>query len=157
VNVEYINPFIQGAQNTISTICGEKPALGAVKVKKPPYSSDPIAITIEFFGSVSGYGIYNMHEPLARFIVSKMMFGMPVEALDEMAKSAVSELGNMISGNVATIIASKGDTVDIKPPILDIGSLPNAASNVGPSEKLISIPLSFESGEVFTIDILIRG
>ncbi|MCL2873507.1 MAG: chemotaxis protein CheX [Defluviitaleaceae bacterium] len=157
MNVEYINPFIQGAQNTINTVCGEKPALGAVKVKSLPYSSEPIAITIEFFGSVSGYGIYGMGEPLARYIASKMMMGMPVESFNDIAKSAVSELGNMISGNVATMIASKGATVDIKPPILDAGTVPGAVSKVLPEEKLISVPLSFASGDVFTIDILIRG
>lgn len=156
MNVEYINPFVQGAQNTINAICGEKPSLGAVKVKQPPYSSDPIAITIEFFGSISGYGIYSMHESLACNIVSKMMMGAPVVALDDMAKSAISELGNMVSGNVATIIASRGATIDIKPPALNVGTVPNIASAILPEEKLISIPLSFADGGVFTIDILIR-
>ena len=156
MNVEYINPFVQGAQSTINAICGEKPSLGAVKIKQSPYSGDPIAITIEFFGSVSGYGIYNMHEPLACSIASRMMMGKPVAALDDMAKSAIAELGNMVSGHVATIIASRGAVVDIKPPIVNIGTVPAAAAAMLPNEVIISIPLAFGNGGIFTIDVLIR-
>ena len=156
MNVEYINPFVQGAQNTINAVCGEKPALGSVKLKKLPYSSDPIVISIEFFGSVSGYGLYSMHESMACSIASKMMMGHPVPALDDMSKSAISELVNMISGNVATTIASRGETIDIKPPVLNAGTTPAAAAAILPEEKIISVPLSFADGGIFTIDILIK-
>jgi chemotaxis protein CheX len=156
VNVEYINPFVQGAQNTINSIYGERPSLGAVKIKQLPYSSSPVAITIEFFGGISGCGIYNMHESLACDIASKMMMGMTVKAFDDMAKSAISELGNMITGGVATMIASKGVPIDIKPPLLVTDASPSISSQILPNEKLISIPLSFASGEIFVIDLLLR-
>ena len=41
-------------------------------------------------------------------MASKMMMGMPVTALDDMSISAISELGNMIMGNAATILLNKG-------------------------------------------------
>ncbi len=42
--------------------------------------------------------------------------GMPVTELDDMATSAISELGNMIMGNAATIFSTKGIVIDITPP-----------------------------------------
>ncbi len=42
--------------------------------------------------------------------------GMPVTELDDMAMSAISELGNMIMGNAATIFSTKGIVIDITPP-----------------------------------------
>lgn len=156
MNVEYINPFVQGAQSTISKISGEKPALGAIKVKLSPYSCAPVAITIEFIGNINAYGIFNMNEALACHIASKMMGGMSVPALDDMSKSAIAELGNMISGNVATLIASRGVKIDIKPPIINVGVQSSSFSFIRNDEKLVSIPLQFGNGEVFTIDVLLR-
>ena len=45
-----------------------------------------------------------------------MMMGMPVTALDDMSASAINELGNMMMGNAATILSTKGIAMDITPP-----------------------------------------
>lgn len=50
-----------------------------------------------------------------------MMFGMPVNELDEMASSALNELGNMIMGNTATIFSTLGIIIDITPPLAVYG------------------------------------
>lgn len=41
---------------------------------------------------------------------------MPVDTLDEMAKSAISELANMLTANSATTLSCMGRTVDISVP-----------------------------------------
>ncbi len=48
-------------------------------------------------------------------IASKMCM-MPITQLDDLSKSALSELGNMIMGNTATIFSTKGIGIDITPP-----------------------------------------
>lgn len=54
-------------------------------------------------GEMKGQVILAIRENNAKDIASRMMFGMPVNELDEMASSALNELGNMIMGNTATI------------------------------------------------------
>jgi chemotaxis protein CheX len=50
-----------------------------------------------------------------------MMMGMPVENLDEMAQSALSELSNMLTANAATNLTAMGYEVDISTPSLTVG------------------------------------
>lgn len=50
-----------------------------------------------------------------------MMMGMPVEELDELSKSAITELSNMILGNAATIFYNRSIKMEITPPALFVG------------------------------------
>jgi len=54
-------------------------------------------------------------------IASTMMMGMPIVDFDEMAQSAISELSNMLTANVATNLASMDFEVDISTPSLTLG------------------------------------
>ena len=62
-----------------------------------------------------------MSEETAKFVASTMMMGMPVESMDDMAQSAISELANMLTANSATNLSQMGIEVDISTPILTIG------------------------------------
>jgi len=46
------------------------------------------------------------------------MSGMEFDAVDEFVTSAVSEIANIISGNVLTMLAGEDLTCDILPPVL---------------------------------------
>lgn len=74
-------------------------------------------------GQVKGQVLLDIKEQSAKNIASCMMMGMPVEELDSMALSAISELGNMIMGNAATIFSNSNLLVDITPPSTLIGRL----------------------------------
>jgi chemotaxis protein CheX len=50
------------------------------------------------------------------------MLGAPVVTFDQLAASAIAELGNMISGNSVTLLSSQGYKVDITPPTIVKGS-----------------------------------
>ncbi len=50
-----------------------------------------------------------------------MMGGIPVKVFDEMAKSAIAELCNMILGNAATIFFKNKINIDITPPTVLTG------------------------------------
>ena len=47
-----------------------------------------------------------MASVFATTLCASMMMGMPVAEIDDMAKSALSELGNMIMGNAATLLSN---------------------------------------------------
>jgi len=156
MDASYVNAFVQGAQRVFSTVCNETPSLGKVFVKGQPYTASPVTVSVDVFGAFEGEVVYNMENEAGCYIASQLMMGMPVPSLeDEMAKSAVSELANMISGNVATIFSGKEIIVDIKPPQFRF----NASSGDFPISqkvgKIVCVPLTFQNGHIFEVDVMI--
>ena len=152
INVEYINPFLMAATNIIKDICQIDMQVGKPYVKQTAFADDSVIIMIGITGEMRGSVIIALTYNKALEIASKMMMGMPVTELDEMATSAISELGNMIMGNAATILSTKGVGIDITPPTLCRGNLTITQSYT----KNICIPLS---GDDITIelDVAVKG
>ena len=123
INVDLINPFVQGTQTILRDVCKEVPKLGKVYLKKSPYASGSIVVIIGLTGDIKGQVIFSLDKQAACSISSKMMMGLAVEELDEMAKSAISELMNMILGHTATIFYTKGIFVDITPLLYSWGMI----------------------------------
>ncbi|MDR1531481.1 MAG: chemotaxis protein CheX [Clostridiales bacterium] len=155
MNATLVNPFLQGAQEILATICGTKPPLGNVFVKKIPYNADEVSIQIDIIGDLTGKAIYTMKRPAACFVVSKMMSRAVSATLDDISKSALAELGNMISGRVATMLSNNGKVVDITPPLFGINAPPTDFSFPTRILKLICMPLNLPDGLVFELDIFI--
>lgn len=146
MKAEFINPFIQGAESILSTVCFENLTLGKVYLKSKPYPNATF-IEIEIIGALTGKVFYSMSEDTACSIASKMMMGMPVNEIDDMSQSALCELSNMISGNVATIFSNLGKIIDIKPPLFN-----NNSSRIE-FEKLLCVPLTLSNGKQFEINL----
>ena len=146
INVEYINPFLMAATNIIKDICQIDMQVGKPYVKQTAFADDSVIIMIGITGEMRGSVIIALTYNKALEIASKMMMGMPVTELDEMATSAISELGNMIMGNAATILSTKGVGIDITQPTLCRGNLTITQSYT----KNICIPLS---GDDITIEL----
>ena len=146
INVEYINPFLMAATNIIKDICQIDMQVGKPYVKQTAFADDSVIIMIGITGEMRGSVIIALTYNKALEIASKMMMGMPVTELDEMATSAISELGNMIMGNAATILSTNGVGIDITPPTLCRGNLTITQSYT----KNICIPLS---GDDITIEL----
>ena len=146
MKVEYINPFITAAQSMVKTLCAVDAKLGKVFLKKSPYAVDQVIILIGVVGEIKGQVCFELSVETAKKIASIMMGGVPVMELDEISKSAVAELGNMIMGNAATIFESKNTGIDITPPSLLMGERIEI-SNEFPT---ISVPLELEGlGKLF--------
>ena len=146
INVEYINPFLMAATNIIKDICQIDMQVGKPYVKQTAFADDSVIIMIGITGEMRGSVIIALTYNKALEIASKMMMGMPVTELDEMATSTISELGNLIMGNAATILSTKGVGIDITPPTLCRGNLTITQSYT----KNICIPLS---GDDITIEL----
>jgi chemotaxis protein CheX len=94
-----------------------------------------------------------MSKKVAFMIASAMMFGMPVDELNEISKSAISELTNMILGNTATLLYNKGIGIEITPPSLLLGE----NLQISPSKmKTICVPLYLSDTDVLEIDISVE-
>lgn len=155
MNADYINPFVQGSQNILNILCHERITLGNLFIKKPPYLCEEVSIVIGIIGEVTGNVIYNFKKQTACNIASKMMRGAIVEELDDISKSAISELTNMISGNVATVFSGKGINIDITTPKLFLYAKDTSFDFIKEDSKFICVPLVFANGDIFEVDILL--
>ena len=72
------------------------------------------------------------------------MIGMPVTELDELASSAICELGNMIMGNAATELSQLNLSVDITPASLLLGDKMRVQS----LQPHVSLALETSAGSV---------
>lgn len=150
MNVEYINPFIEASQSVLMMMTGKKPNLKQVYLRKSPFQSDNIAVIVGLTGKIRGQVIISLNIESALAVASAMMGGMPVSELDDISKSAISELGNMIMGNTATLLASRGIGIEITPPSLLVGEkITIAPSNM----KTICVPLEIMDGNLMEIDV----
>lgn len=149
MKAEYINPFLESASTVIEQVINVKPKTGKLEVKNVKFVEKYIWIQIGMTGQMNGDIVFGLHEDVALKMVSAMMGGFVVTELDEMGQSAISELGNMISGNASTLLYNSGVQVDITPP--RIVQTATAAGFV--PKKALSIPLIMD--EIGQLDILV--
>jgi len=150
VNVEYINPFIQASQQVLKQAAGIDFKLGKLFIKDPSYKVDQVVVIIGMTGSIKGQVNFCMNVETAKLIASNMMGGWPVNDFDELAKSAIGEMANMIMGNTSTIFSQKGITVEITPPSILIGENMTLSTS-----KMVNIcvPLLLNNGEKIEMDV----
>jgi chemotaxis protein CheX len=137
MNAQYIHPFLESASTVIQQVCNVPITRGELGIKDVAFFDDHIWIKIGMTGQMEGDVIFGLHNEVALRVVSAMMGGFPVQEMDELGKSAISELGNMISGNASMILFNQGISIDITPPQLvqDQDSLPSKG-------KALAIPLN---------------
>ncbi|EPR12900.1 chemotaxis protein CheX [Ruminiclostridium papyrosolvens] len=153
MNIEYINPFIEASQTVLKQVVNVDARLGKVFLKNSPYQGESILIIVGITGKIRGQAIFTMSKEVAFKIASAMMMGMPVDELNEISKSALSELTNMILGNTATLLYNKGIGIEITPPSLLLGeNLQISQSKM----KTICIPLYLSDNEILEIDISVQ-
>lgn len=150
MNIEYINPFIEASQTVLKQIASLDAVLGKVYLKTSPYKSEDIIIMVGLTGKIRGQAIFSMSRDLGMRIASSMMMGMQVIEFDELSKSAISELANMIMGNAATFLYNRGINIDITPPSLLMGENMQITPN---KMKTICIPLLIGEKDKIELDI----
>ena len=136
----------------LKQMCFIDTTIGKPFIKSPAFFSDTLIILIGFTGEMKGQAMISFENKIACDIASKMIM-MPVAEMDDMARSAIGELGNMIMGNTATIFSTKGIAIDITPPTIGNGTISftnNYAQN-------ICIPLNYEGNKTIEINIAIKG
>ena len=133
MNEKYINPFLQAFVNIM-------PQFGLTEISRRNVSLKGRSIKSPgvIFGAVKGNVIYAMTEEDAKKVASAMMMGMPVNELDELAQSAISELVNMLTANVATNFSLEGIQIDISTPTLMKGEFSANAC----TDKVISVEMA---------------
>lgn len=148
MRAEYINPFLESARTVIEQVANIRPSTGELSIKDVQFSERHIWIQIGMTGQMQGDIVFGLHEEVALKVVSAMMGGFVITQLDDMSKSAISELGNMISGNASTMLYNQGVHVDITPPKL-------VEAGESKVKKALTIPLIMEGIGEMDIQVLI--
>lgn len=141
MNVEYINPFLLSSASVLQSMCGMTLKAGKPYVKSTQFDTDHVVICIGITGQLSGQVLMDLKKETALDIASRMCM-MQITKLDELGLSALSELGNMVLGNAATVISTKGIIIDITPPTIIQGNFYMDRSYA----ENICIPLSYDNG-----------
>lgn len=150
---EYIKPFTEASRSIIHQVTGFEPNIGEAYIKEIPYTGDTVVVLIGLTGQLYGSAIITLSKSFACKIASIMMGGMPVPELDEIAKSAIAELCNMILGNAASNFYKNNISIDITPPTVFTGE----NMQVSPTKaETICIPHVFEDGETLEIDLIYK-
>ncbi len=138
MDVNHVNPFIEAFFNIM-------PQIGFSDIKKQgivvnnEIKSKGIIINVGIVGDAKGNVVYITDIESGKKIASKMMMGFPVNELDDMAQSALSELTNMLTANASINLSNIGVNVNISTPTLLYGEDIQIKMNV---DKILCIQLT---------------
>lgn len=151
LDVNNINPFLQSTISIFESVTQMKLAVGKPSYEEFSFAEPTYTITVGVVGQMKGQAVITMGLDEAKQVASKMMFGMEIAEMDEMACSALNELSNMIMGNTATIFSTQGKIIDITPPISMIGTDLQIRSDIDP----ICVPLLLDGQEYVKLYICV--
>ena len=145
MKVEYINPFIVAATSVLEMVLGAAPTKGNLAMQPATFTSQQCNVVCGVTGQAHGQVIYGMSLITADKIASAML-GQAIKTFDQLAASAIAELGNMISGNAMSKLSEGGYICDITPPTIIRGTNVKISTLSIPA---IVIPLDTAQGELF--------
>lgn len=151
MDVNHINPFLQSSISIMESVTSVKMTVGKPEKTDFRFKETTYAIQLGIVGEMKGQVVLAMNENNAKDIASKMMFGMPVNEIDEMSASALNELSNMIMGNTATIFSTLGILIDITPPLAMHGSELTLRSEI----EGIKVPMLYDGKEYIGLYICV--
>ena len=144
MRAELINPFLQAATEVLGSELGSAPRRGSIGLQRSAQTRDEVTAVVAVTGSVAGMVIFAMTEATATAIVSRML-GQDFPQFDALAQSGIAELGNVITGRAAVLLAEAGLESEIAPPMLLLGR--GAQISTLDVQRLV-IPLETDVGQV---------
>lgn len=152
INVNHINPFLKASVTVIGQACGLEVTIAKPYLRECTFTDDELLVLMGITGEMKGQAILDFPKAASLKIASQMCMT-EIKELDELSKSAICELCNMIMGNTATLFSQSGICIDITPPTMCTGNVVfnnNFAAN-------ICIPINFNGEHFFDINIAIKG
>jgi chemotaxis protein CheX len=142
MKVAFVNPFIDAAREVLESELGGDANRGSIRMHKSAYTTDEVTALVGVAGAVSGVVLYSMSEATARNMVARML-GQDCPEFDALAQSGIGELGNVITGRAAALLAVAGYASNITPPALVMGK--NTMITTLDLNRLV-FPLETEAG-----------
>lgn len=152
MDVKYLNPFLNSFTSVLPLVGLNNIEKKGLSIKGRHIQSPGVVIIVGIMGDIKGNVIYATTVDNAKKIASTMMMGMPVDELNELAQSAISELTNMLTANAATEFSNEGISINISTPTLVYGEFIANSS----SEKVLSVELLID-GMSFEVNIALES
>lgn len=119
MDVKYTNPFIESFTTVMPQLGFSNVQIDDLSAKScKEIIASGVIVVLGIVGDVRGNVVYTLDIDSAKSIASTMMMGMPIDEIDDMARSALSELTNMLTANAATCFSNTGIVVDISTPTM---------------------------------------
>ncbi|HNR63795.1 MAG TPA: chemotaxis protein CheX [Thermotogota bacterium] len=150
MDVRIINSILKSTVRVFTEAVNMKIEFEKPQIAKELAKGYDLVTLVGFNGSLSGNLVYAFDMQVALNIVGKMM-GMPYNQLDDLAMSAIGELANMISGNIATNMEQIGKPIDITPPSVILGK----EIHVNVDGVILKIITKYED-KTFEVDMVLR-
>ncbi|NIZ18629.1 chemotaxis protein CheX [Entomospira culicis] len=120
MRVDYINPFVESAFSVIREVLNCDVKRGSIYLKNNTQSIMGVATIVGLAGAVEGRILIDMDKDTSLKVVSAMNFE-EITELDDLSKSTLSELANMVTGHAVTRLHELGFRFDLTPPAVIIG------------------------------------
>ncbi|NLY88313.1 MAG: hypothetical protein GX085_01655 [Firmicutes bacterium] len=145
MKADLINPFLAAAFDILERMGKTRAARGQLSLASSPVRGDEVNVAVGVTGDLLGQVIFCMAERTATQLASNMLMGLPVIALDELAKSAVSEFSNMVTGNAVGELGNRDIICSVTPPAIFVGKEVTVSAK---DLSFLVIPLQTELGDV---------
>lgn len=116
---KHIQTILNGTINALKSILPMNIDISLPSVTTEPFVQQEMGVLIGLVGDLKGRIIID-GSPITFGAIGSKMFGMPLEG--EMLESFTGEFGNMIAGNLCTIVGQNELELDITPPTVMVGN-----------------------------------
>ncbi len=121
MSTQYMDPFIVAVEKVLSKYGVVDIKTGPLQKKEKMYIESDITAIIGLVGNIRGNVAFSLSTDTSKKILSVMLDGELVPEMDAMARSAIGELANMITGTALTLLSKTGAITDITPPSVIFG------------------------------------
>ena len=115
----YVDFFMISMQNLLATMFEQN--RDDISIAKYTEDKNAVHVRIKMVGDFEGEAILSFPRDTVLNFVNTLTL-MEYDEVDEMAYSVLSEMSNIVCGNVATLISSRGLDCEIEPPLLTTDS-----------------------------------
>ncbi|MER2090744.1 MAG: chemotaxis protein CheX [Sporosarcina sp.] len=142
-----VQRILNGTISSLTAVIPVQLDVLAPSLTAEPYEQKELSVLIGIVGGIKGRLIIDTStEVITR--IGHAMFGMSIEG--EMIESFTGELGNMVAGNLCTILEKDGLILDISPPTVMKGT-----TKFFGFKQACKLPVLLESGGLLTVILTI--
>ena len=121
IKAEYVNPFISNAIIVFEQLAGIELKKADLKRKPDPSPGNDVSIIVGVAGFIEGQVVYSLKKHTADRIAISMITDTSLHSNQEILKSAIAEIANIITGRATISLSGKDRTLNITPPVVVVG------------------------------------
>lgn len=146
MNAEVVNKFLGATTTVLADYFNIGINPGGTPIAVPPSTAmEPVTVVLEMNGDLTGQFLLGCSQQVALDVTRAMMSNPDWPEFDDMCRSAMAELGNMIAGTASTRLSEIGMLVDLTPPLVVTGNNISVHFSV---PVILSVPVNTSVGEL---------